>query len=196
MSVAPIRPLPPRQGGAGPAAPRPGAPRTTAPRARPVRPRTTVTRTRRAADQPGLFEADPYRVERPRAPKRATPVRAAPTPQAAPVRRASIQAQAAPEHSRSLVPFVAMCVAIIVGSLVAVLLLNTTMAKGAYETRDLRSELSTLQDQRSELRAELESHASPQALAKAAKDLGMVAAPSVGYVTVKDGTVVAPGRRR
>lgn len=188
MSVAPARPLPPR---GAPSSARPAAPRR-APASRAASPRRT------APAQPGLFEADPYRVARPRparrvpTPRPATPPSSAP---AAPARRPGLSAHAAPEHSRSLVPFVAMCVAIVVGSLVAVLLLNTSMAKGAYETRDLRNELSYLEDQRSELRAALEEHASPQALAHAAAELGMVPATHVGFVTIGDGTVLAPGAR-
>jgi hypothetical protein len=107
--------------------------------------------------------------------------------------RATVSAMAAPEYSRSLVPFVAMCVAIVVGSLIAVLLLNTTMTQRAYETRDMRSELSRLEDQRSELLATLEADASPQALALAAQGLGMVPAPRVGFVTIESGVVLAPG---
>jgi hypothetical protein len=100
---------------------------------------------------------------------------------------------ATPEYSRSLVPFVAMCVAIVVGSLVAVLVLNTTMTQRAYETRDLRTELAALENQRSELVATLEADGSPQALAQAALALGMVPAPRVGFVTIESGVVLAPG---
>jgi hypothetical protein len=100
---------------------------------------------------------------------------------------------ATPEYSRSLVPFVAMCVAIIAGSLLAVLLLNTTMTQRAYEARDLRTELAALEVQRSELQATLDVDASPQALAQAARDLGMVPAPSVGFLTIESGVVLAPG---
>jgi hypothetical protein len=100
---------------------------------------------------------------------------------------------AAPEYSRSLVPFVAMCVSIVLGSLIAVLVLNTTMTQRAYETRDLRTELAGLANQRSELLARIEVDGSPQALAQAALILGMVPAPRVGFVTIESGAVVAPG---
>jgi hypothetical protein len=86
-----------------------------------------------------------------------------------------------------------MCVAIVVGSLVAVLVLNTTMTQRAYETRDLRTELAALENQRSELVATLEADGSPQALAQAALALGMVPAPRVGFVTIESGVVLAPG---
>ena len=172
MSAAPARAF----------APRPPVPRTTA--------------------QSGLFEVEPYRVAR----RRAGTATARPLPairEPAPIQRAAssralssragVSATVAPEYSRSLVPFVAMCVAIVVGSLVAVLLLNTTMTQRAYETRDMRSELAKLEDQRSELLATIEADASPQALALAAQALGMVPAPRVGFVTIESGAVLAPG---
>ena len=164
---------------------------------------------RPAASQSALFEADPYRVARPRGgagraparqlPARQLPARQLPAPRSpAPVQRSSapratVSAMSTPEYSRSLVPFVAMCVAIVVGSLVAVLVLNTTMTQRAYETRDLRTELAALENQRSELVATLEADGSPQALAQAALALGMVPAPRVGFVTIESGVVLAPG---
>ncbi len=170
-----------------------GPARALAPRPATTRPATT----RPATTQSALFEVEPYRVAR----QRAGTVRVHPVPAVrdpAPVQRAAssratVSAMAAPEYSRSLVPFVAMCVAIVVGSLVAVLLLNTTMTQRAYETRDMRSELSKLEDQRSELLATLEADASPQALALAAQGLGMVPAPRVGFVTIQSGVVLVPG---
>ena len=179
--------------------PRPEARPETRPAARPAA-RTAVRRSARPApNQSALFEAEPYRVARPRtaaprSPARVPPARttsaAAATP---PAPRASVSAMAAPEYSRSLVPFVAMCVAIVVGSLVAVLLLNTSMTKRAYDTRDLRTELAQLENQRSELRATIEEDASPQALAAAAQALGMSPAPRVGFVEIETGDVLAPG---
>jgi len=172
MSAAPARALAPR------------------PSARAIAPRQTAT-------QASLFEVEQYRVARRRAgsaPARALPLvrEPAPVPRSA-SSRATVSAMAAPEYSRSLVPFVAMCVAIVVASLVAVLLLNTTMTQRAYETRDLRAQLAQLDDQRSELQATIDQDASPQALAAAATGLGMVPAPRVGFVTIESGVVLAPG---
>jgi len=215
MSAAPARPFPPRatierSGGDGAPAQRSaprrsstqgptphGSTRQRPPIGRAAAPARRAASRRPAPNQPGLFEADPYRVARPAPARRSAAPRPAPQREApaVPVRRPDLAALAAPEHSRSLVPFVALCVAIVVGSLVAVLLLNTSMAKGAYETRDLRNELSYLDDQRSELRAALEAHASPQALARAAAELGMVPAPHVGFVTIGTGSVIAPGAK-
>lgn len=154
---------------------------------------------RPASSQAALFEADPYRVSRPRGGAARVPLRPLGAPRSpASVQRSStprvtVSATPAPEYSRSLVPFVAMCVAIVLGSLIAVLVLNTTMTQRAYETRDLRTELAELENQRSELLATLEADGSPQALVQAALALGMVPAPRVGFVTIESGVVVAPG---
>ena len=95
------------------------------------------------ATQASLFEAEPYRVARPRPGVARSPARlgAAARPAlgapraAATTSRPALTVTQAPEYSRSLMPFVAMCVGIVVASLVAVLMLNTTMTQRAYEAR-------------------------------------------------------------
>jgi len=199
VSAAPARALaPPPSLRAN--APRQSA-RANAPRpsalANAPRPSALANAPRPSATQASLFEVEQYRVARRRAgtaPARPLPQVREPAPiQRSASSRATVSAMAAPEYSRSLVPFVAMCVAIVVGSLVAVLLLNTTMTQRAYQTRDMRTELAKLEDQRSELLATIEQDSSPQALAAAAHGLGMVPAPRVGFVNVQTGVVLAPG---
>ncbi|MBN2176197.1 MAG: hypothetical protein JW722_00895 [Demequinaceae bacterium] len=92
-------------------------------------------------------------------------------------------------------PFAILCVTIIIGSLVAVLLLNTTMAAGAYEARDLLIETANLMERRADLLLELDEHASPQSLADKALALGMHPATEVGYISLEDGTVRRAGGR-
>jgi hypothetical protein len=211
VSATAARALVPRPEPPYPATPRPTSSRLTTSGQRVPRPNANRSATSRAnasranvdrasnVQQSALFEAEPYRVARQRAGAVRVPSLPAPAPRGpAPIARsalprATVNAMAAPDYSRSLVPFVAMCVVIVVGSLVAVLLLNTTMTQRAYETRDLRTQLSQFQDQRSELLATLEQDASPQALAQAAQALGMVPAPRVGFVTIQSGSVIAPG---
>jgi hypothetical protein len=103
---------------------------------------------------------------------------------------------AAPVASRSLVPFVSLCIAIIVGSLVGVLLLNTQMAQGAYDTRDLKIQIASLSEQRGELVAQLDSNAAPQNLADRAAALGMHPAGKVGFISLEDGYVTGAGGHR
>jgi hypothetical protein len=90
-------------------------------------------------------------------------------------------------------PFVVLCIGIIVGALVFVLLLNTTMAAGAYEARDLKIESVQLQEQRADLLMELDASAAPQRLAALAAELGMVRASEVGFISLADGTVTTAG---
>lgn len=96
-------------------------------------------------------------------------------------------------RSHTTVPFVALCVTIIVGTLVAVLLLNTTMAAGAYQGRDLIIETASLLEEKADLLLELEAHAAPQNLVEQAVGLGMVQANEVGYISLNDGTVRLAG---
>lgn len=103
--------------------------------------------------------------------------------------RPHLRAVAAPEQARSLAPFAWSCILIIVGALVSVLLLNTTMAEGAYERRDLKIEIANLHQERSRLISELEANASASRLADAAAAMGMEKAQTQGFVSLKDAAV-------
>ncbi|MCJ7826941.1 MAG: hypothetical protein MUP36_01685 [Demequinaceae bacterium] len=84
---------------------------------------------------------------------------------------------------------------IVVGSLVSVLLLNTTMAAGAYEARDLLIETANLMERRADLLLELDENSSPQSLSEKAAALGMRPAEEMGYISLEDGTVRRAGGR-
>lgn len=101
-----------------------------------------------------------------------------------------LRAVAAPEQSRSLVPFAWLCALIVVGALGAVLLINTSMAGGAYERRSLKIEIAELHNERSALATELERNAAPATLAKRAKGLGMRPATVLGFVSLSDSVVI------
>lgn len=103
--------------------------------------------------------------------------------------RPHLRAVAAPEQARSLAPFAWTCILIIVGALVGVLLLNTTMAEGAYERRELKIEIANLQLERSRLISELEANSSAARLADAATAMGMEKAQTQGFVSLKDSSV-------
>ena len=93
----------------------------------------------------------------------------------------------------SIIPFVVLCVAIVVAALVSVLLLNTTMAAGAYQARDLKIQSANLLEQRAALLTQLDANAAPQNLADKAAALGMAPAVEVGYISLKDGSVRRAG---
>lgn len=192
MSAAPVRvvPVEPSAHPARPASPA-GRPAVQARALAPARPRPAPARP--AAPQPGLFEDSPYRVARPRT----RPARTSPFPSIGEARDREVRAVsvAAPDH-RSVVGFVAMCVTVVLASLVAVLLLNITMTERAYEQRDLTLDLARLQEERVDLITAIESHGAPQNLAAAAEALGMVPATSVGFVELSTGDVTEPAGGR
>lgn len=121
------------------------------------------------------------------------PLHPAASPAPATRQRDHLRAVPAPEHARSLVPFTWACVSMILGALAAVLILNTTMAEGAYERRDLKIELADLHQQRATLISALEANASPQWLSTRAGELGMQPATTLGFVSIEDGVVLESG---
>jgi hypothetical protein len=84
-------------------------------------------------------------------------------------------------------------VLIVLGALGAVLALNTSMAGGAYQSRDLKIEIADLHQQRAAALTKLESNAAPGALALQAQTLGMVPANHIGFVTLTTGQVLQAG---
>ncbi|NYI41771.1 hypothetical protein [Demequina lutea] len=119
------------------------------------------------------------------------PLRSAPTREAP--RREHLRPVPAPQHERSLAPFAWLCVMIVLGALGAVLALNTTMAGGAYQSRDLTIEIAALHQQRATALTKLESNAAPGALALQARSLGMVPADHIGFITLATGQVLQAG---
>lgn len=120
---------------------------------------------------------------------RPEPIRSLPGARPVTGSRPHLHAVAAPEQARSLAPFAWSCILIIVAALVSVLLLNTTMAEGAYERRDLKIEIANLHQERSRLISELEANASASRLADAATAMGMEKAQTQGFVSLKDAAV-------
>ena len=106
-----------------------------------------------------------------------------------------LRAVQTPEQARSLVPFAWTCALIVIGALSAVLLLNTSMARGAYERRDLKIEIANLHEQRASLVTQLEVQSSPDQLGATARALGMVPAGTFGFISLEDGIVIESGRK-
>ncbi|MGP7961373.1 hypothetical protein ACTVCO_11290 [Sanguibacter sp. A247] len=96
----------------------------------------------------------------------------------------------APETSRSRVPFIFLCIAILGVALVGVLLLNTTMVHGAYEQRGLQREISQLAQEEQALLAQIDAASSPHALAEHAARMGMVQDSTPAFVRLADGRVI------
>ncbi|MEE6274052.1 hypothetical protein V2J56_11945 [Georgenia sp. MJ206] len=95
-----------------------------------------------------------------------------------------------PAPARSLMPYFLLCAAILLGSLVGALLLNTQMAVGAYELHDSQRELNRLVETEASLRQQVEVAGSPATLQRSAEELGMVPADSIGFIRLADGSVL------
>ena len=101
-----------------------------------------------------------------------------------------LRAVQAPEQARSLVPFAWTCALIVIGALSAVLLLNTSMASGAYERRDLKIEIANLHEQKASLVTQLEQKSAPDQLRGDARELGMQPAARFGFISLADSLVI------
>lgn len=114
-----------------------------------------------------------------------------PAPQrATPAPRARLRVVHAPAHERTRVPFVLLCMSILAAALLGALLLNTSMARGAYEAHDLTRQLASLARDEQGLSTALDAKASPAELAAAAQALGMVPAPGLAFLRLSDGAVL------
>ncbi|HEY8717286.1 hypothetical protein [Pengzhenrongella sp.] len=96
----------------------------------------------------------------------------------------------APLQTRTRVPFVLLCIAILVGALLGALVLNTSMARGSYQAHELQGQLAQLARGDQGLNAQLLAHKAPAALAKSARDLGMVPVPELAFLRLSDGAVL------
>ncbi len=123
----------------------------------------------------------------------ARPLTAAPAPRTSEQRREHLRAVSAPQRSRSIAPFAALCVALVLAALGAVLVLNTSMAEGSYEQRSLQIEIADLHQQRAAALTQLEANAAPGKLAAAATALGMEPAKQIGFVSLENDQILDAG---
>jgi hypothetical protein len=96
----------------------------------------------------------------------------------------------APEPGRSSIPFIALCTAVLVGALLAVLALNISMSHGSYELTRLQSEAGALTQRQQDLQQELELRQAPQNLAVEAQGLGMVPSGQPAFIDLATGEIV------
>ena len=85
---------------------------------------------------------------------------------------------------------VASCLLLLTAGLVAVLLLNTSMARGAFVLNDLQAKSSELADTEAALRHAVDAQSAPAELARQALDLGMVPSGSAAFLRLSDGAVL------
>ena len=118
---------------------------------------------------------------------RTSPRRSAPTPRQLKV--------VAPPQGQGNGLFLALCVALLLGGFVAVLVLNTAMAKGSYTMRDLQRRSDALADNQDALRHAIDGVSGPGPLAQRARDLGMVPAASPAFLRLSDGKVLGVAQK-
>lgn len=100
-----------------------------------------------------------------------------------------LEAVRAPLRATSRVPFLLLCMTILVGALVAVLLLNVAMARGSYEHTDLGREVDQAQQDIQARQSEL--RAAESDLPRRAAALGMVDAQPPRMIELSTGRVVS-----
>lgn len=96
----------------------------------------------------------------------------------------------APPEIRGNGAFLALCIALLLAGFVAVLLLNTAMAKGSFTMRDLQQRSDRLTDTQDSLRHSIDAVSGPGPLAKRARAMGMVPAETAAFLRLSDATVL------
>jgi hypothetical protein len=90
--------------------------------------------------------------------------------------------------------FAALCLFLLVGGLVTVLMLNTSIAQGAFTVHDLQRTSAELTETEQALTQAIEAQQAPAQLATRAARLGMVPADSVAFLRLSDGAVLGVAR--
>lgn len=93
---------------------------------------------------------------------------------------------AAPGHGGLML----VCLGLLLGSFVAVLLLNISMAKGSFVIQNLQRESNVLTDSEAAVRHALDAQSAPAELAKQALRMGLVPATNAAFINLSDGKVL------
>lgn len=88
------------------------------------------------------------------------------------------------------VPFVALVVAILLAGLIGLLLLNTSLQRGAYVTNDLQRQSEALTVTQQRLEEEIATLGASQRVAQKAQGLGMVPNDSPVFLSLADRKVI------
>lgn len=86
--------------------------------------------------------------------------------------------------------FIVLILLVLSGGLAALLGFNTALAQGSFTASELQKQATELEDRTQRLEEELARAAAPERLAKAARGIGMVPAPGVGFIGLEDGKVI------
>lgn len=86
--------------------------------------------------------------------------------------------------------FAAFCLAVLVSGFLTVLVLNTSMAKGAFVLDDLQGRTGQLADTQESLQHDIDVQSAPAALAQRALRLGMVPSSTAAFLDLSSGKVL------
>ncbi|MEJ7630279.1 MAG: hypothetical protein WKF54_11875, partial [Nocardioidaceae bacterium] len=86
-------------------------------------------------------------------------------------------------------PFLLVVVAVLAAGLVGLLLLNTSMERGAYQVTALRHESAALTVEQQSLQLQVAALQDPQEVAERALRLGMVSNPSPAFLSLATGEI-------
>ncbi|MGY1623293.1 hypothetical protein ACI789_13930 [Geodermatophilus sp. SYSU D00965] len=171
----------------------PGAGRRTTPRAVPVPPdRSSGARAPLTGpDRPGRAHSVPVRTGG----LRARPLATGPTPR--PAGAAAPGRDRGRALSRRQAPFVLLVVGLLVGTSLALLVLNTAIAVNSLKATQLASANADRAQEVERLEQQVVDGSTPAALASAAAEEGLVPAGPAAYLVIgEDGTVTLRGEPR
>jgi cell division protein FtsL len=111
-----------------------------------------------------------------------------------PRRRARLTVVPRPARRSPRVPFVLLVVISLGLGVVGLLLVNTSLQQGAFETATLSTRATALLNQVQSLQLRVDALRSPQRVADAAHKLGMVPDPNPAFLRLPDGRVLGVPR--
>lgn len=120
---------------------------------------------------------------------RSMPLRS-PLPKAPTKRSSPLRLVPARTSSAAKAPFVATVVALLVGGLLGLLLLNTLVAQDSFALHDLGKQGRALDQREQDLSRQVQALQAPAALAAKAMALGMVPGGAPAFLSLPDGTVL------
>ena len=108
--------------------------------------------------------------------------------------RAARRAARRPRRKASRGTFIALNGAVLIAGLLSLLMINTSLAQGAFELSGLQRELQGLQEEQTTLAESIAKRSSPIALAAAAERLGMVRIRRAAFLRIDDGRIIGRAR--
>ena len=96
--------------------------------------------------------------------------------------------------------FAIVVTGVLIIGMVGILLINTSLAQGAFTISELQAEKTALMQEEQALAESVEAMAAPESLEKSAREMGMVPSPNAAFLDVETGKVLgrpkpAPGTR-